>query len=164
MGQIMGLILILRGQKVMLDRDIAELYGITTKALNQAVKRNKGRFPNDFLFQLNKEEKEELVTICDRFKNLKYSSSLPFAFTEHGTLMAAMVLNSQRATEMSVYVIRAFIKMREVLGQNKELLKKLSHLERRVSGHDENIKTIIEAIRGLMEPLNHKNHRIGFSK
>jgi phage regulator Rha-like protein len=118
-----------RGMNVMIDADLAELYGVNTKALNQAVKRNKERFPSDFVFQLNKKEKIELVTNCDHLSRLKYSSTLPYAFTEHGALMVANVLKSDRAVKISVYVVRAFIKLREMLLSHKELAEKLKALE-----------------------------------
>ena len=107
-------ILLIRGKKVMLDRDLAELYGVETKNLNRQVKRNKERFPVEFMFQLTKEEKNELVTNWHRFNSLKHSTSLPHAFTEHGTVMLASVLNSQRAIETSILVVQAFIKLREL--------------------------------------------------
>ncbi len=110
-----SLILNLRGQKVLLDADLAAIYGVPTKALNQAVKRNAERFPEDFVFQLDSEEKAEVVTNCDHLSRIKFSKSLPYAFTEHGALMAANVLNSPDAVRMSVHVVRAFIKQREAL-------------------------------------------------
>lgn len=145
-------ILVIREQKVMLDVDLAKLYGVTTKRLNEQVKRNKKRFLGSFMFRLDKTEKEEVVANCDRFKNLKHSTSLPNAFTEHGTLMAATVLNSHRAIDMSIFVIDAFVKMREMLGQQQQFARKLVQLESRVSSHDQNIKAIIQTIRKFMEP------------
>ena len=102
-------VLIIRCQNVILDHDLAELYGVSTKAFNQAVKRNRSRFPEDFMFPLTAAEIKEVVTNCDHLKSLKFSPNLPFAFTEHGALMAANILNSNRAVRMSVYVIRAFV-------------------------------------------------------
>jgi hypothetical protein len=110
-----SLILTIRDQKVILDLDLAELYGVPTKALNQAIKRNTERFPPDFMFQLTEAEKSEVVTNCDHLSRLKFSRTRPFAFTEHGALMAANVLNSSQSVKMSVYVVRAFIKQRELL-------------------------------------------------
>ena len=121
-------ILLIRGQKVMIDADLAELYGVPTRVLNQAVKRNSERFPEDFMFSLTPDEKPEVVTNCDHLARLKFSSSLPFAFTEHGAIMAANVLNSQRAVEASVYVVRAFVRQREMIASNKELTAKLNEL------------------------------------
>lgn len=155
-------ILLIRGRKVMLDADLAELYGVSTKALNQAVKRNRDRFPSDFTFCLTKREKDEVVTICDHLQKLKFSPTLPYAFTEHGAIMIASVLNTKRAIEVSVYVVRAFVKLREVLATHKELAQKLSELEGRVTGHDEHIQSLFEAIRRLMASPATKRRRIGF--
>ena len=110
-------ILLIRGQKVMLDSDLAELYGASTKAFNQAIKRNGDRFPADFMFRLTEEEKREVVTNCDHLRKLKFSNALPAAFTEHGAIFAATVLNTPRAITVSLYVVRAFVKVRE-LGQH----------------------------------------------
>ena len=150
--QIQPCILMIRGQRVMLDADLAELYGTTTKALNQAVRRNAERFPGDFRLELTAAEKEEVVTNCDHLTRLKFSRTLPYAFTEHGAIMAASVLNTPRAIEVSVYVVRAFVKLRELLSTHKELAGKLAELERRVGGHDDAIQTLVSAIRRLMEP------------
>jgi len=155
-------ILLIRGQRVMLDADLADLYGIPTKALNQAVKRNQDRFPSDFMFQLSKEERDELVTICDHLKKIKYSRVLPYAFTEHGALMLASVLNSPRAVELSLFVVRAFIRLRELLASHKDLARKLDELEKHVRDHDGHIQTLFEAIRQLMTPGPGKNRKIGF--
>jgi hypothetical protein len=155
-------ILLIRGYRVMLDADLAEVYGTTTKALNQAVKRNVDRFPADFMFQLSKHEKSEVVTVCDHLKKLKYSPTLPFAFTEHGAVMLASVLNSAIAVQASIVVVRAFIRLREILATHKELAGKLAELESRVEGHDEEITAIFEAIRQLMEPSDKAGKSIGF--
>ena len=155
-------ILVFRGQKVMLDADLAELYGVTTKALNQAVKRNSERFPSDFMFRLTGEEKREVVTICDHLGNLKYSPTLPHAFTEHGALMLGNVLKSPRAIEVSLLVVRTFVQLREMLSTNKELAAKLEALERKVGSHDQAITGLIDAIRQLMAPPGKPNRPIGF--
>ena len=155
-------ILLIRGQRVMLDADLAALFGTTTKALNQAVKRNRDRFPKDFMFQLTAEEKTEVVTHCDHLAKLKYASTLPAAFTEHGAIMAANVLNTHRAIEVSVYVVRAFVKLREMLATNKELSHKLAELERTVSSHDGAIRSLVSAIRQLMAQPEPKEKKIGF--
>lgn len=156
-------ILLIRDQKVIVDADLAELYGVTTKQLNQQVKRNKDRFPEDFMFQINKAEKAEVVTICDHLSQLKFSSSLPFAFTEHGAIMAASILNSKRAVETSVYVVRAFVKLREILSTHKELARKLGEQERKLAVHDQAIISIVDAIEQLMAPPEPKKKRpIGF--
>lgn len=155
-------ILFIRGQKVIIDSDLAKLYGVTTKRLNEQVKRNKERFPLDFMFQLTYEEKIEVVANCDHLKNLKYSSVMPFAFTEHGTIMLASVLNSQRAVDASVYVVRAFVRLREVLATQKDIVQKLTELENKYEGHDEQIREIIEAINQLLLPPEKPTRQIGF--
>ena len=156
-------ILLIRGQKVMIDADLAELYGVPTRVLNQAVKRNSERFPEDFMFSLTPDEKAEVVTNCDHLARLKFSSSLPFAFTEHGAIMAANVLNSQRAVEASVYVVRAFVRQREMIASNKELTAKLNELERKLTTHDQAIAGLINAMRELMAPPPQPRKRpIGF--
>ncbi len=177
-------IFVIRGQKVMLDADLAELYGVETKVLNQAVKRNLERFPDDFMFQLNSDEKTEVVTNCDHLAKLKYSPSLPYAFTEHGALMLGNVLKSARAVEVSLMVVRAFVHLRELVSTNKELWikqlairlgckrpqpsrwlsQKLNQLERKVGAHDRAIAELINAIRQLMTPLDTgKKRPIGFA-
>jgi len=142
-------ILTIRGQRVMLDADLAELYGVATKVLNQAVKRNPQRFPEDFVFHLSLDEKMEVVTNCDHLARLKFSPTLPFAFTEHGAIMAANVLNSGRAAQVSVLVVRAFVRLRQAFAAHKELAQKLAELERKVVTHDTAIREIVEAIKQL---------------
>jgi len=162
--RIESLILVVRGHRVLLDVDLARLYGTTTKALNQAVKRNLARFPADFLFRLTQDEKREVVTICDHLAGLKFSPTLPNAFTEHGAIMAASVLNTERAVEVSVYVVRAFVRLREMLASHKDLALKLADLEKRLEGHDEAIRSVVAAIRQLMEPpARGEARKIGFS-
>jgi len=155
-------ILIIREQKVMLDRDLSDLFGVETKYLNRQVKRNIERFPSEFMFQLTVGEKKELVTKWHRFNALKHSSSLPFAFTEHGAIMLASVLNSKRAVEASVYVVRAFVRLREILSTHKELAQKLKELESKFEGHDEQIREIIEAINQLLILAEKPKRQIGF--
>ncbi|MEO0123722.1 MAG: ORF6N domain-containing protein [candidate division WOR-3 bacterium] len=157
-------IFLIRGQKVMIDRDLAELYGVETKYLNRQVKRNRERFPEEFMFRLTKEEKDELVTICHRFKTMKHSSTLPYAFTEHGVAMLASVLKSERAVKISIIIIKAFVRLRQMLSAHKELARKLSELERRIERHDAEIKAIFDAIRQLMTPPEKSDKRIGFIK
>ena len=158
-------IFLLRGQKVMLSTDLAELYDVEVRALIQAVKRNLGRFPSDFMFQLTREEAEQLrrsrsqPVILKRGRNIKY---LPYAFTEHGAIMAANILNSPRAVQMSVLVVRAFVRMRQVLAGHTELAAKLTELERKVAGHDGHIRSLFQAIRQLMTPPISPGRRIGF--
>ena len=168
--RIVSRILLVRGQKIMLDADLAELYGVTTKALNQMVKRNTERFPEDFAFHLNTMEagnlrsqiatsKSQLTDFKDNLSNRSQTVTgsqkhrnprlLPWVFTEHGALMAANLLRSKRAVEMSLHVVRAFVRLREMVAANKELSKKLDELERRVLHHDEAITHIVKAIREL---------------
>ena len=154
-------ILIIRGQRVIVDEKLAALYGVTTKRLNEQVKRNRERFPGDFMFQLTSEEaasmRSQIATASRRNIGRR-----PFAFTEHGAIMAASVLNSPRAIEASVWVVRAFVKFREALATNRILLKKLTELETRVGVHDEDLKAIIQALKGLMAPPEKKKRAIGF--
>jgi phage regulator Rha-like protein len=161
--RIESLILLIRGHKVMLDSDLAELYGVTTKRLNEQVKRNKERFPADFMFQLTSEETKSLRSqIATSKRGHGGRRYRPYAFTEHGAIMAASVLNSHRAIEVSVYVVRAFVKLREMLRTHKELARKLAELEKRIEGHDEEIMALFEAIRQLMEPPERPSKKIGF--
>ena len=150
--QIEPCILLIRGQRVMLDADLAELYGTSTKVFNQAIKRNPERFPGDFRFSLTEDEKQEVVTNCDHLARLKFSRTLPYAFTEHGAIMAPSVLNTPRTIDVSVYVVRAFVKLRELLSTHKELAGKVAELERKVGSHDAAIQSLVAAIRRLMEP------------
>lgn len=156
-------IFLIRGQKVMLDFHLAELYGVETKTLNKAVSRNLNRFPEDFTFQLTSEEWNSLRFQFGTSKSGRGGRRyLPFAFTEHGTIMLASVLNSQRAVEASVYVVRAFVRLREVLTSHKDLAQKLKELESKFEGHDEQIKDIIEAINQLLMPPEKPKRQIGF--
>jgi hypothetical protein len=160
---VMSKILLVRGKKVMIDRDLAELYGLTTKQMNQQVKRNLKRFPEDFMFQLTTAEKE-VVTICDHLKNLKYSPVLPYAFTEHGAVMLASVLNSDRAIEVNIQIVRIFTRMREMLLNNREILLNLEKLERKVDRHDENIQVIFAYLKQLLHPKKEPRPRVGFRR
>ncbi len=156
-------IFVIRKERVMIDRDIAELYNVKTKILNQAVKRNLDRFPDDFIFQLNDNEKKELVTNCDRLKALKHSTVNPYAFTEHGAIMLATILNSAQAVKMSVFVVRAFIRMREMLSSQSKILRKLNELEIIVGGHDKILLQVVAAIKQLMmSDVKSKKKIIGF--
>ena len=156
-------ILLIRGEKVIVDADLAEFYGVPTKRLNEQVKRNKDRFPDDFMFQLSVEEKSEVVANCDHLSKLKYSSSLPYVFTEHGAIMAASVLNSRRAVEVSVFIVRAFVKLRRMIAENKELSRKIVQIERHLAEHDNQIMELVKAIKQLLKPDPlPKKRRIGF--
>ena len=162
--QIEPMILSIRGHKVVLDSDLAALYGTTTKRFNEQVKRNRDRFPRTFMFTLDETEKKELVANCDRFDKLKHSTSLPYAFTEHGAIMAASILNTPRAVEVSIYVVQAFVKLRQFVMNHEEILKKLASLEQKVGAHDEAIQQIILALKHLMTPPtdDKPKRRIGF--
>jgi ORF6N domain len=161
--RVAGKILVLRNQKVILDADLAELYGVAIKRLNEQIKRNRDRFPQDFLFTLTKAENESLRSQIATSKTGRGGRRyLPNAFTEHGAIMAATVLNSKRAIEMSIFVVRAFVRMRQAIAANQHLASKLTELESRLDGHDEQIVELIEAIRELVTPLPANNRRIGF--
>ena len=164
--RIEDLIFLVRGQRVMLDFDLAKIYGVKTGALNQALKRNLKRFPNDFTFQLDGEELEILMSqIVTSSRNYGGRRKLPWVFTEYGAIMLASILNSERAVEMSVFVVRAFVLIREQVVANKELAGKLADLEQRVGGHDEAIQNLFEAIRQLVEPpLPEDRKQIGFMR
>ena len=156
-------ILVLRGMRVILDSELAELYGVQVKRMNEQVKRNAARFPPDFMFQLSPGEDKNL-----RSQFATSSSShggrrhLPYAFTEHGAIMAATVLSTKRAIEMSVFVVRAFVRLRDMLATNGKVASKLAELERRLKGHDAEIHAIIDAINELMAPEPRKRRQIGF--
>jgi len=160
---------VLRGQRVLLDAELATLYGVTTKRLNEQVKRNRDRFPEDFTFRLSLDElaavnRSQFATGSQKHRDPKFA---PFAFTEHGAIMAASVLNSPRAVEMSIYVVRAFVQLRELLASNKILAQKLDELEARIekklTGHDQAIAAMLSAIRQLMSSPIPARRGIGFT-
>ncbi len=157
--QIARRILLIRDHRVMLDYDLAELYGVETKVLNQSVKRNITRFPGDFMFQLNIQEvrgsRSQFVTL-KRGQNIKYR---PFAFTEHGILMLSSVLNSERAVQVNIAIMRAFVLLREMITSHKDLAKRLDELEKK---YDVQFKSVFDAIRQLMTPATPPRRRIGF--
>jgi hypothetical protein len=158
-------ILLLRGQKVILDSDLAELYGVATSRLNEQVKRNIERFPADFAFRLTKDEfanlKSHFATSSSTWGGRR---KVPYAFTEHGAIMAASVLKSERAVQVSVFVVRAFVQLRQMLTPYKELAAKLDRLEQKVQGHDKDIVAIVEAIRLLMPPPDEPKEPFGFRR
>ena len=157
------LIRLIRGQRVILGADLAALYGVVAWRLNEQVKRNRARFPADFVFQLTAQEDSALTSQIARSNSSRGGRrTLPYAFTEHGAIMAAMVLNSPLAVEMSVQVVRAFVRLREVLASNKILAEKFAELERKVASHDGHIRSLFEAIRQLMSPPSSPERRIGF--
>jgi len=149
-------ILFLRGQKVMLDSDLAEIYGIKTSRLNEQVKRNLDRFPADFMFQLTDQEKEEVIANCDHLERIKFSRTKPYAFTEHGAIMLATVLNTPTAIATSVLIVRAFVRLREILSTHKELARKLTELEAK---YDKQFKVVFQALRDLMQNETEKKER-----
>jgi len=157
-------ILEIRGHRVMLDADLAAIYGVSTRRLKEQVRRNRERFPEGFMFELSLDEKDELVAKCDRFRALRHSSSRPYAFTEHGAVMLAAVLKSQRAVEVSVFVVEAFVRMRRMLADQRQFALKLAELETKLAAHDKNFQVVFDALRKLMQPLEPqpKKRRIGF--
>ncbi|MCX6731472.1 MAG: ORF6N domain-containing protein [Candidatus Parcubacteria bacterium] len=153
-------ILFIRGHKVMLDRDLAVLYGVPTFRLNEAVKRNRNRFPEDFMFQLTKEETGLLISqIAIPKKGRGGRRTLPYAFTEHGVAMLSSVLNSERAVQINILIIRAFVKLREILSAHKDLAGKLEEMEKK---YDARFKIVFDAIRELMKSPPSSSRRIGF--
>ena len=154
------LIYVIRDNKVLLDRDLAKLYGVETRVLKQAVRRNKKRFPDDFMFELTREEIMRISQIVTS-SMIKYSKSV-HAFTEQGVAMLSSVLNSERAIEVNIEIMRAFVRVREMLGAHRELAAKLKELENSIQDHDEQIQTIFEAIRQLMTPSEKPTKKIGF--
>jgi len=161
--QIERLILLIRGHKVMLDTDLAVLYGVETRVLVQAVKRNSNRFPTDFMFQLSDEEanllRSQIVISKNRRGGRRY---LPYVFTEQGVAMLSSVLNSERAVEINIEIMRAFVRLREMILSNKDLARKLDALEHKLESHDVHIRSLFEAIRQLMAPPEPTKRRIGF--
>jgi hypothetical protein len=171
--RIEGRIQVIRGLRVIIDADLATLYGVDTRTLNQAVKRNGGRFPMDFMFQLDAAEKAEVITNCDHLQKLKFSKSMPFAFTEYGAVALANVLASSQAVEMGIYVVRAFVQLRQASSVHADLAKRLTELEltteRLELSHDtfsrntrNQLKQVFDALRELMTPPDPPKRPIGF--
>ncbi len=152
-------IYLIRGRKVMLDTDLAKLYGVKTFRLNEAVKRNIRRFPEDFMFCLTEDEKLEVIANCDNLKNLKFSPHLPYAFTEQGVAMLSSVLNSERAIQVNIQIMRAFTKIREMLQIHKKLWRKIEAMEKK---YDHQFKAVFDVLRQLLEPPEKPKRRIGF--
>ncbi len=162
-GHIERSILVIRGQKVIMDVDLAMLYGVETRRLNEQVKRNAERFPEDFMFRLTSAEFEDLKShFATSSASWGGRRSLPYAFTEHGAIMAASVLNTAKAVEVSIYVVRAFIRIREYLATHKQLASKLIELERKIGTHDQAIQSLIDAIHRLMMPPAKPKRKIGY--
>jgi hypothetical protein len=152
-------IFLMRGEKVMIDRDLAQLYGVETKVLNQAVRRNKDRFPENFMFQLTKQERDEVVTICDHLADLKFSYQMPYAFTEQGVAMLSSVLRSKRAIQVNIQIMNTFVALRRMLADNKALAQRLTELERK---YDAQFKVVFDALRKLIAPPGPPKRPIGF--
>lgn len=152
-------IFLIRGEKVMIDHDLAELYEVPTKVLNQAVKRNIERFPDGFMFQLMKTERDELVTICDHLKDLKFSYQMPYAFTEQGVAMLSSVLKSKRAIQVNIQIMKTFVQLRRMLADHKELARRLDGLEKK---YDAQFKVVFDALRKLIAPPIPPKREIGF--
>ena len=163
---IMSKILLIRNQKVMIDRDLAELYGVTTKRLNEQVKRNSSRFPENFMFQLTDSEKQQVVANCDHLESLKFSSFLPYVFTEHGTMMLGNVINSEKAVQFSIRIIEVFVKMREFLNDNLSTKLEIEEIKKKLSNHDKNIELVFNYLDELIEKQDNKVERIkiGYKK
>ncbi len=168
---VMNKIIMLRDHKVMLDRDLAELYGTTTLRLNEQVKRNTKRFPEDFMFRLTNKEKNEIIATYGHMKSLKYSPHLPYAFTEHGAVMLASVLNSERAIKVNIQIVRIFTKLRETLLTHKDVLLKLEKVERQLLKQDERsekfegeIHLIFETLKRLMNAPASPRKKIGYKQ
>jgi phage regulator Rha-like protein len=160
---IMNKIYVIRGQKVMIDRDLAELYEVETKRLKEAVRRNPRKFPKDFMFEMNAKEFEnwrtQNATSKEDKQGLRYA---PFCFTEQGVTMLACVLSSDRATDMNIQIIRIFTKMKEILSTNKDVLIQMQKVEKKLTAHDEDIKTIFAVLKKLINPPQEPRQRIGF--
>jgi phage regulator Rha-like protein len=157
-------ILVMRGRKVILDSDLAKLYGVTVKRLNEQVKRNADRFPADFMFQVKERDlRSQIGTSHEGLNKRGGRRYQPYAFSEHGAIMAATVLNSARAVEMTVFVVRAFVGMREALATNNKIVAKLKDLEQHLGKHDTDIQQIVAAIRELMKPSAPPGRKIGFA-
>lgn len=149
----------IRGERVMIDRHLAKLYEVETRVLNQAVKRNIERFPEEFMFQLTKEERDEVITICDDLKPLRYAKTMPYAFTEYGVAMLSSVLKSQRAIQVNIQIIKAFVKLRKMLLSHIELRRKLEEMEKK---YDKQFKVVFDVINRLLEPPKEPKKKIGF--
>lgn len=159
---ILNKIIVLRDKKVMIDRDLAELYGVTTKRLNEQVKRNIKRFPDDFMFQITKEEKEEIILQFEHLNGLKFSSVLSYVFTEHGAVMLASVLNSDKAIEVNIQIVRVFTRIRQLLTDNTELRLAIEKLERKTENNTKNIEVVFKYFDELTDKKETPRIPIGF--
>ena len=163
---IVNKILFIRNTKVMIDADLAALFGVTTKRLNEQVKRNMNRFPEEFMFQLTKIEKEQVVAICDHLQRLKFSSALPNVFTVHGIVMLGSVLNSEKAIAFSIKIVETFVKMREFLTTELNLKLDIEAIKKKVDNHDKNIELVFSYLDELMDKSenNVERTKIGYKK
>jgi len=157
-------IITVRGQTIILDLYLSQLYGVPTKVLNQAVKRNQSRFPQEFMFQLSKEEAIDVRSQIVTLQNKRHFRYLPYAFTEHGALMAANILNSPQAIKMSVAIVQAFVRLRRLTLSVEEISKRVNTLEYGLQQHDEELKEVFAVIQELMTPSNSSSKKIGFCK
>lgn len=155
-------IYLLRGQKVMLDRDLAEIFGVETRALKQQVRRNLDRFPSSFMFELTDSEVDSMVSQNVIPSRQILGGALPYAFTEHGILMLANVLKSKRAIEMSIKIIEVFVQMREMILPHKDILLKLEQIEKQTTGNSEDIKTLFDIVYQLVQETNEERPKIGY--
>ena len=156
-------ILWIRGEAVILDSDLAGLYGVETRRLNEQVRRNAYRFPADFMFQLTPEEKKGVIAKCDNPEKILYFRGLPTVFTEHGALMASMVLNSQKANEMSLFIVRAFVGLRKEMSRGEEVLRRLAEIDQTLLVHDEGLRDLYQKLMPLLEPgPEPEKRKIGF--
>jgi len=155
-----NIIFFMRGEKVIIDADLARLYGVSTKRLNEQVKRNKDRFPADFMFQLTTQEKSEVVANCDHLRNLKFSRGLPSVFTEHGAVMAASILNTPRAVQASIFIVRTFIQLRRMFLHNVGLKKELDELKRQTN---DRFQVVFETLDNLLALEEKPKRTIGFT-
>lgn len=159
---ILNKIIEMRGKKVMVNSDLAELYGVTTKRLNEQVKRNIKRFPEDFMFQVTKEEKDSIILQFEHLNKLKFSSTLPYAFTEHGAVMLASVLNSDKAIEVNIQIVRVFTQIRELLASNLDLRLEVEKIKKKVDNQDKNIEVIFRYFDELLEQKAQPRKEIGY--
>ena len=159
---IINKIMVVREKRIMIDRDLAELYGVTTKRLNEQVKRNLKRFPDDFMFQLTKEEKEKMIFHHEHLEALKFSSALPYVFTEHGAVMLASILNSEKAIEVNIQIVRVFTRIRQMLTDHTELRLEIELIKKKVNNHDKNIELVFQYLDQLLEKKEEPRKQIGY--
>lgn len=162
---IINKIIVLRDVKVMIDKDLAELYGITTKQLNQQVKRNIKRFPEDFMFQINQEEKDDIILSFKHLNSLKFSTSLPYVFTEHGAVMLASIINSDKAIAVNIQVVRVFIQIRQALADNTDIRLEIEKIRKKTDNNTKNIEMVFQYLDELLDKRENPKARtkIGYT-